>query len=258
MTKLLENTYRAVNIALVNELAVLRHEMGIDIWEVIAGAATKPFGFQSFRPGIGPGGHCIPVDPYYLSWRARAFDFQTKFIELAADTNLRMAFHVRSRILSHLNQLGSPLAGARSSPRRVVQGGRVRCPELTRAAGDGTARGRRGDGAVQRSVRDLGGARRQGAQVRRRHAGPARRRRPRRRPRRPRQLAGRDPAVVRDTRVRRRERPGSALTTGAPAAVITSGVLRFTDTVTNRRSTIYGLYAAGSAARFDDVTIVPE
>jgi UDP-N-acetyl-D-glucosamine dehydrogenase len=113
MTKLLENTYRAVNIALVNELAVLANEMHIDIWEVIAGASTKPFGFQSFRPGIGPGGHCIPVDPYYLSWRARAFDFQTKFIELAADTNLRMAFHVRSRILSHLNQLGSPLAGAR-------------------------------------------------------------------------------------------------------------------------------------------------
>ncbi len=113
MTKLLENTYRAVNIALVNELAVLANEMHIDIWEVIAGASTKPFGFQSFRPGIGPGGHCIPVDPYYLSWRARAFDFQTKFIELAADTNLRMAFHVRSRILSHLNRLGSPLAGAR-------------------------------------------------------------------------------------------------------------------------------------------------
>jgi UDP-N-acetyl-D-glucosamine dehydrogenase len=113
MTKLLENTYRAVNIALVNELAVLAGEMDVDIWEVVAGAATKPFGFQSFRPGIGPGGHCIPVDPYYLSWRARAFDFQTKFIELAADTNLRMAFHVRSRILSFCNRLGRPLAGAR-------------------------------------------------------------------------------------------------------------------------------------------------
>jgi UDP-N-acetyl-D-glucosamine dehydrogenase len=113
MTKLLENTYRAVNIALVNELAVLAREMGIDIWEVIGGAATKPFGFQSFAPGIGPGGHCIPVDPYYLSWRARSFDFQTKFIELAADTNLRMAHYVRERILGLLNRLGRTLQGAR-------------------------------------------------------------------------------------------------------------------------------------------------
>jgi UDP-N-acetyl-D-glucosamine dehydrogenase len=102
-----------VNIALVNELAVLGREMGIDIWEVIDGAATKPFGFQSFAPGIGPGGHCIPVDPYYLSWRARAFDFQTKFIELAADTNLRMAFYVRERVSEMLNRLGRPLQGAK-------------------------------------------------------------------------------------------------------------------------------------------------
>ncbi len=111
MTKLLENTYRAVNIALVNELALLSHEMGVDVWEVIGGASTKPFGFQSFQPGIGPGGHCIPVDPYYLSWRARAFDFQTKFIELAADTNLRMAHHVVERISSFLNARGRPLQG---------------------------------------------------------------------------------------------------------------------------------------------------
>jgi UDP-N-acetyl-D-glucosamine dehydrogenase len=109
MTKLLENTYRAVNIALVNELALLSHEMDVDIWEVIGGASTKPFGFQSFQPGIGPGGHCIPVDPFYLSWRARAFDFQTKFIELAADTNLRMAHHVVSRVSSFLNARGRPL-----------------------------------------------------------------------------------------------------------------------------------------------------
>jgi len=111
MTKLLENTYRAVNIALVNELALLSHEMGVDVWEVIDGASTKPFGFQSFQPGIGPGGHCIPVDPYYLSWRARAFDFQTKFIELAADTNLRMAHHVVERVSSFLNARGRPLQG---------------------------------------------------------------------------------------------------------------------------------------------------
>ena len=113
MAKLLENTYRAVNIALVNELSVLAHEMGIDLWEVIDGAATKPFGFQPFYPGIGPGGHCIPVDPYYLSWRAREFDFQTKFIELAADTNLRMAAYVRERIQAFLNQRGKTLRDAR-------------------------------------------------------------------------------------------------------------------------------------------------
>jgi UDP-N-acetyl-D-glucosamine dehydrogenase len=113
MAKLLENTYRAVNIALVNEMAMLAHEMGIDIWEVIQAAATKPFGFQAFYPGVGPGGHCIPVDPYYLSWKAREFDFQTKFIELAADTNLRMANYIAGRILIFMNRLGRTLAASR-------------------------------------------------------------------------------------------------------------------------------------------------
>jgi UDP-N-acetyl-D-glucosamine dehydrogenase len=113
MAKLLENTYRAVNIALVNELAMLAHEMHLDIWEVIDAAETKPFGFQAFRPGIGPGGHCIPVDPYYLSWKAREFDFQTKFIELAADTNLRMAGYTVGRILDFMNRLGRTLNGAK-------------------------------------------------------------------------------------------------------------------------------------------------
>ncbi len=113
MSKLLENTYRAVNIALVNELAMLAHEMHLDIWEVIEAASTKPFGFQAFRPGIGPGGHCIPVDPYYLSWKAREFDFQTKFIELAADTNLRMASYVVGRILDFMNRLGKTVNGSR-------------------------------------------------------------------------------------------------------------------------------------------------
>ena len=113
MAKLLENTYRAVNIALVNELAILSREMGLDIWEVISAAATKPFGFHAFYPGVGPGGHCIPVDPYYLSWRAREFDFQTKFIELAADTNLHMAGYVSTRIQAFLNRFGRALQGAR-------------------------------------------------------------------------------------------------------------------------------------------------
>jgi UDP-N-acetyl-D-glucosamine dehydrogenase len=113
MTKLLENTYRAVNIALVNELAVLSEKMGIDLWEVIAAASTKPFGFQAFWPGIGPGGHCIPVDPYYLSWKARSYDFQTKFIELAADTNLGMADYVCNRVSRFLNRRGQALRGAK-------------------------------------------------------------------------------------------------------------------------------------------------
>jgi UDP-N-acetyl-D-glucosamine dehydrogenase len=113
MAKLLENTYRAVNIALVNELAMLGHEMGIDIWEVIDAAATKPFGFQAFYPGVGPGGHCIPVDPYFLSWRAREFDFFTKFIELAADTNLSMAQYVVRRIDEFANRLGLNLRNLR-------------------------------------------------------------------------------------------------------------------------------------------------
>ncbi|MDH4143559.1 MAG: nucleotide sugar dehydrogenase [Acidimicrobiia bacterium] len=112
LTKLLENTFRAVNIALVNELAVLCDSMDIDVWEVIDGAATKPFGFQAFYPGIGPGGHCIPVDPYYLSWRAKVFDFQTKFIELAADLNLSMADYVRRRVGRMLNDDGKALSGA--------------------------------------------------------------------------------------------------------------------------------------------------
>ncbi len=113
LTKLLENTYRAVNIALVNELAQLCHEMDIDVFEVIDGAKTKPFGYQAFYPGIGPGAHCIPVDPYYLSWRARVFDFQTKFIELAADTNLGMADYIKRRVIDVLNDEGKALRGSR-------------------------------------------------------------------------------------------------------------------------------------------------
>jgi UDP-N-acetyl-D-glucosamine dehydrogenase len=113
MSKLLENTYRAVNIALVNELAILAHEMGIDIWEVIAAAATKPFGFQAFYPGIGPGGHCIPVDPYYLSWRAREFDFIDRFIEAAGDINFAMPRHVVDLVAEALNDRGQALKGAK-------------------------------------------------------------------------------------------------------------------------------------------------
>jgi UDP-N-acetyl-D-glucosamine dehydrogenase len=106
LSKLLENTFRAVNIALVNELAMLCDRMAIDLWEVIDAAATKPYGFVPFYPGPGVGGHCIPVDPYYLAWKAREYDFHTKFIELAAETNLEMPLFTATRIQRLLNEHG--------------------------------------------------------------------------------------------------------------------------------------------------------
>src|SRR6266851_4165187 len=112
MTKLLENIYRCVNIALVNELKLLCLRMGIDIWEVIDAASTKPFGFQPFYPGPGLGGHCIPVDPFYLSWKAKQWDFQTRFIELAGEINVSMPYHVVSTISAALNRTRKPLNGS--------------------------------------------------------------------------------------------------------------------------------------------------
>ena len=112
MTKLLENTFRNVNIALVNELALLCERMGLDVWEVIDAAATKPFGYMPFRPGAGVGGHCIPIDPYYLSWKAREFDFPTRFIELAGDVNGRMPHHVVELVTEALGHHGRAVAGA--------------------------------------------------------------------------------------------------------------------------------------------------
>lgn len=113
MTKLLENTFRAVNIGFVNELAMLCHRMGIDIWEVIEAASTKPYGYMPFYPGPGMGGHCIPVDPYYLSWKAREFDFHTKFIDIAAEINLAMPFFTVGRIREFLSDSGRPIHGSR-------------------------------------------------------------------------------------------------------------------------------------------------
>jgi UDP-N-acetyl-D-glucosamine dehydrogenase len=113
LTKLLENTFRSVNIALVNELAMLCDRMQLDVWEVIDAAATKPYGFMPFYPGPGVGGHCIPVDPYYLAWKAREFDFHTRFIELAAETNLAMPFFTVERIRKLLDEGGKSLRGAR-------------------------------------------------------------------------------------------------------------------------------------------------
>lgn len=113
MTKLLENIYRCVNIALVNELKLLCLRMGIDIWEVIAAASTKPFGFHPFYPGPGLGGHCIPVDPFYLSWKAKEFDFRTRFIELAGEINVNMPYHVLASIGGALNQHKKSVNGSR-------------------------------------------------------------------------------------------------------------------------------------------------
>ncbi|MEM7033552.1 MAG: nucleotide sugar dehydrogenase [Chloroflexota bacterium] len=113
MCKLLENTFRSVNIALVNELTLLSDRMGIDIWEVINAAKTKPFGFMPFEPGPGVGGHCIPVDPYYLSWKAREFDFYTKFIELAAEVNSDMPYFTVQKIGQALNDQGISLKAAK-------------------------------------------------------------------------------------------------------------------------------------------------
>ena len=113
MTKLLENIYRCVNIALVNELKLLSLRMGLDIWEVIEAAATKPFGFQAFYPGPGLGGHCIPVDPFYLSWKAKEWDFRTRFIELAGEINTNMPYHVLDSVAKALNQHKKALNGAK-------------------------------------------------------------------------------------------------------------------------------------------------
>ncbi len=112
-TKLTENIFRAVNIALVNELKVIYEKMGIDVWEVLDAAETKPFGFMRFNPGPGWGGHCIPIDPFYLTWKAREFGAYTRFIELAGEINTRMPEHVVDRVAAALNDLGKPVKGSR-------------------------------------------------------------------------------------------------------------------------------------------------
>jgi UDP-N-acetyl-D-glucosamine dehydrogenase len=113
MTKLLENIYRCVNIAMVNELKQLCMRMGIDLFEVIDAARTKPFGFQAFYPGPGLGGHCIPIDPFYLSWKAKQFDFDTRFIELAGQVNLAMPYFVVENIMEAMSQRDKALHGSR-------------------------------------------------------------------------------------------------------------------------------------------------
>ena len=112
MAKLLENTFRMINIAMVNELALMCERLGVDVWEVIDAAATKPFGFMKFTPGPGLGGHCIPIDPLYLSWKMKAYQYTARFIELASDINTNMPRYVVSRILDALNERGKTLKGS--------------------------------------------------------------------------------------------------------------------------------------------------
>ena len=113
MAKLLENTFRAVNIGLVNELALMCDRLGIDVWEVIDAAASKPFGFMKFTPGPGLGGHCIPVDPHYLSWKMKTLDYKTRLVELASEINAEMPQYVAEKGAGMLNDRGKPVRGSR-------------------------------------------------------------------------------------------------------------------------------------------------
>ena len=113
LTKILENTFRAVNIGLVNEVALIADRLGVDVWEVIDAAATKPFGFMKFTPGPGLGGHCIPVDPHYLSWKMRTLNYKTRFIELASEINSEMPFFVMGKVREGLNRMGKAVNGSR-------------------------------------------------------------------------------------------------------------------------------------------------
>jgi len=113
MAKLLENTFRMINIGMVNELAIMCERLGVDVWEVIDAAASKPFGFMKFTPGPGLGGHCIPIDPLYLSWKMKAFNYNARFIELASEINTNMPRYVVNRILEAMNQRGKTLKGSR-------------------------------------------------------------------------------------------------------------------------------------------------
>ena len=172
LSKLLENVFRNVNIAFVNQLALLCERMGLDVWEVINAAATKPFGFMKFTPGPGVGGHCIPVDPYYLAWRAREFDFIDRFIELAGDINFAMPRHVVELVADALNDRGLAVNGAKvGDPGRRLQAERARRSQLPGRRRHRRGRGARRGGALPRSARGVvhgrGGRRARGDRPRR-------------------------------------------------------------------------------------------
>ena len=151
MAKLLENIFRSVNIALVNELAELADRMGIEIHEVVDAAATKPYGFMRFDPGPGMGGHCLPVDPFYLSWKARELEFCTEFIELAGKVNQQAPYVAVDKVQRRLNELGTAVRGAKvARPRRRLQARPLRRPRVARAEDPGAAAGARGRGGLPR------------------------------------------------------------------------------------------------------------
>ena len=154
LAKLLENIFRSVNIALMNEMAMLCDRMGIDVWEVADAAATKPFGFMRFTPGPGLGGHCIPLDPFYLSWRARQFDFHTEFIELAGKVNQNMPYFCREKVGARAQrpvQAAARLAGA--GRRRGLQARHRRHARVAGAEADRAAARRGLRGQLPRPVR---------------------------------------------------------------------------------------------------------
>ena len=153
MTKLLENTFRSVNIGLVNEVALMCDRLGVDVWEVIDAAATKPFGFMPFYPGPGLGGHCIPVDPHFLAWKLKTLNYNARFIELASEVTRSMPGYVVDKITDALNEHERCLKGS-----NILILGRdvqTRCTRYSRVTSIGyyrNASGERGEGLVLRSV----------------------------------------------------------------------------------------------------------
>ena len=153
MVKLLENTFRAVNIGLVNELALMCDRLGMSVWEVVEAAATKPFGFMPFYPGPGLGGHCIPIDPFYLSWKVKEVGFEARFIELAGHVNGAMPHHVVEKIVDALNSQSKSVRGSSVLLLGdLLQAGHRRPPRIARAGRDGGAASERRAGQLSRSV----------------------------------------------------------------------------------------------------------
>ena len=163
MVKLLENTFRAVNIGLVNEIALMCHKMDIDVWEVIDAAKTKPFGFMPFYPGPGLGGHCIPIDPFYLSWKARQSGFECRFIELAGQVNGSMPEYVVQRVADALNTVKKPINGSTHPP--VRRGLQARRERHARVAGARRARAAPPTRRHRQLHRSLGAAVQRGAAI---------------------------------------------------------------------------------------------
>ena len=225
MAKLLENIFRSVNIALVNELAILADRMGVDIWEVIDAAATKPYGFMRFDPGPGMGGHCLPVDPFYLTWRAREFHMSTEFIELAGKVNQQMPYYCVERIERALNDVKQAHQRVTDrDPGRQLQGRRRRHARVTCAAHHGAAGRARSGALLPRPVR----------------AGPAGARAP--------ELGPRDRQLRRRGRTGHRAPPGRPFEPGGVLAVVRGPARR--DPQAGRRRRRPALSPAKSLLRY--------